>query len=102
MSTKTITKTKPVPNLSLKEPPLYRVIYINDDVTTMEFVIESLVTIFNHSPEDAMALTTKIHEDGSGVAATLPYEMAEQKGVEVSQLARSNGFPLNIKLEPDA
>jgi ATP-dependent Clp protease adaptor protein ClpS len=101
MSTKAITRTKVVPNLDLKEPSMYKVIYINDNVTTMEFVIESLVTVFNYNSADAMALTETIHEQGSGTAAVLPYEMAEQKGVEVTQLARNNGFPLNIKLEPD-
>ena len=101
MGTKAVTRVKPTPNLNLTEPPMYRVIYINDNVTTMEFVIESLITIFDHSPENALELTTKIHEEGSGVAAVLPYEMAEQKGVEVTQLARNNGFPLQIKLEPD-
>ena len=100
MGTKAVTKTKPQPNFDLKEPLHYKVIYINDSVTTMEFVIESLVTVFNHSPEDAQAITSRIHEDGSGIAAILPYEMAEQKGVEVTQLARSNGFPLQVKLEP--
>lgn len=102
MSTKAITRTKVTPNLDLREPTMYRVIYINDAVTTMEFVIESLMTVFNYSPEEAMTLTQTIHEQGSGTAAVLPYEMAEQKGVEVTQLARNNGFPLNIKLEPDA
>lgn len=102
MSTKAITRTKPVPNLDLQEPMLYRVIYINDNVTSMEFVIESLISIFDYKPEDALVLTTVIHEQGAGTAAVLPYEMAEQKGVEVTQLARNNGFPLNIKLEPDA
>jgi ATP-dependent Clp protease adaptor protein ClpS len=102
MGTKAVTRTKPVPNLDLLEPPMYRVIYINDNVTTMEFVVETLVTIFNHSPETAQAVTLKIHEEGSGIAAVLPYEMAEQKGVEVTQLARNNGFPLQVKLEPDA
>ena len=100
MGTKAVTRVRPTPNLNLTEPPLYRVIYINDNVTTMEFVVGSLVTVFNHSPEDAQAITLRIHEDGSGIAAILPYEMAEQKGVEVTQLARSNGFPLQIKLEP--
>ena len=100
MGTKTVTRVRPTPNLNLTEPPMYKVIYINDSVTTMEFVIETLVTIFNHSPEEAQAVTKKIHEEGSGTAAILPYEMAEQKGVEVTQLARNNGFPLNIKLEP--
>jgi len=100
MGTKAVTKTRPIPALDLKEPPLYRVIYINDSVTTMEFVVQTLVEIFNHSPEEAQAVTAKIHEEGSGTAAILPYEMAEQKGVEVTQLARNNGFPLQVKLEP--
>jgi ATP-dependent Clp protease adaptor protein ClpS len=101
MGTKAVTRVKPTPNLNLKEPPMYRVIYINDSVTTMEFVVQTLVEIFNHSPETAEAVTLKIHEEGSGIAAVLPYEMAEQKGVEVTQLARNNGFPLQIKLEPE-
>lgn len=101
MSTKVITRTKVNPDLDVKEPPMYRVIYINDNVTTMEFVIESLITVFDFKPEEAILLTQKIHEDGSAIAAVLPYEMAEQKGVEVTQLARNNGFPLQIKLEPE-
>jgi len=101
MGTKAVTRTKPQPNFDLKEPLHYKVIYINDSVTTMEFVVESLVTVFNHSPEDAQAITSRIHEDGSGIAAILPYEMAEQKGVEVTMLARGNGFPLSVKLEPN-
>jgi ATP-dependent Clp protease adaptor protein ClpS len=100
MGTKAVTKTRPTPNLDLKEPPMYKVIYINDNVTTMEFVIETLVEIFNHSPETAQDVTLKIHEEGAGTAAVLPYEMAEQKGVEVTQPARNNGFPLQVKLEP--
>ena len=76
MGTKAVTKTRPTPNLDLKEPPMYKVIYINDNVTTMEFVIETLVEIFNHSPETAQDVTLKIHEEGSGTAAILPYETA--------------------------
>ena len=98
---KEVTKVRPVPNLNLQEPPMYRVIYINDDVTTMDFVVNSLIDIFNHSLESATTLTAKIHEEGSSTVAVLPYEMAEQKGVEVTQLARNNGFPLVVKLEPD-
>jgi ATP-dependent Clp protease adaptor protein ClpS len=99
---KAVTKIKPVPNLDLKEPPMFKVIYINDDVTTMEFVILTLVDFFNHTEESAKDLTVKIHEEGSAVVAILPYEMAEQRGVEVTHLARTEGFPLTIKLEPDA
>jgi len=96
----TDVKVRATPNFDLKEPPQYKVIYINDDVTTMEFVIETLIVIFDHSRETAQDLTRVIHEQGAGVVAVLPYEMAEQKGVEATQLARNNGFPLQIKLEP--
>jgi len=46
-----------------------------------------------------VALANRIHEEGSGIVATLPYEMAEQKGIEATLLARNNGFPLSVKLE---
>jgi len=98
-STETIVRTKIAPKTNLPEPSLYNVIYINDNQTTMEFVIESLKVVFNYNDEDAADITMKIHEDGSAVVATLPYEMAEQKGIEVTLLARNNGFPLNVKLE---
>ncbi len=97
---KAVTRVRPQVNLNLKEPPLYKVIYFNDDVTSMEFVIESLIGVFNYTIDEAAHITQKIHEEGSAAVATLPYEMAEQKGVEVTQLARANGFPLVIKLEP--
>jgi len=97
---KAVTRVKPTPNLSLKEPPMFKVIYINDDVTTMAFVIESLMAVFDYTEEAAKDITVKIHEEGSAAVAVLPYEMAEQKGVEVTQLARNNNFPLTIKLEP--
>ena len=72
---------------------------MNDDQTSMEFVVESLKVVFNYNEDDAMNITMKIHDEGSAVVATLPYEMAEQKGIEVTLLARNNGFPLNVKLE---
>ena len=100
MGTKVVAKTKPTPNFDLKEPLQYKVIYINDEVTTMDFVIMSLITVFNHSPEMAQSLCDEVHEKGAGTAAIMPYEMAEQKGVEVTQLARNAGFPLQSKLEP--
>ena len=99
VSTKSATKIRTQPRLDLVEPSLYRVIYINDDVTTMQFVVESLVSIFDHEVDSAVELTEKIHIEGSAIVAILPYEMAEQKGVEATQLARNNGFPLVIKLE---
>jgi|TARA_R110000796_G_scaffold249228_1_gene376801 ATP-dependent Clp protease adaptor protein ClpS len=100
MSTKTETVTKTKSKTKLSPPSLYNVIYVNDDVTTMEFVMETLKAIFHHDDTTAESLTVKIHDEGSSVVSTLPYEIAEQKGVEVTVLARNNGFPLNVKLEP--
>jgi ATP-dependent Clp protease adaptor protein ClpS len=65
----------------------------------MDFVIETLTAIFNLTRESAEELVYKIHNDGSAVVAVLPYEMAEQKGIEVTMLARQHGFPLVVKLE---
>lgn len=96
---KNIVKTRT--RSDVKEPSKFKVIYINDEYTTMEFVIETLVTIFNIDRDHAEHLTFKIHEDGSAVVAVLPYEIAEQKGIEVTMLAKRNGFPLVVKLEAD-
>ena len=85
---------------NIQPPSLFNVIYLNDSVTTMEFVIETHKNIFQHTEETAHEITLKIHEEGSSVVSTLPYEIAEQKGVEATLLARNNGFPLNVKLEP--
>ena len=87
-------------NYQLQEPPLFKVIYVNDDTTPMDFVVESLIDHFEYSVDNAEQITISIHEAGSAVVAILPYEIAEQKGVEVTMLARNNGFPLAIKLQP--
>ncbi len=94
----TITKIKK----AIKEPPLYRVIYINDSTTTMEFVVESLVEFFDYTIETATQLTVSIHEHGQAVVAVLPFEIAEQKGTEVTASAREQEYPLQVKLEPDS
>lgn len=103
MTTLTDTAIKPKieTRIDVKEPSMYRVIYINDNTTTMEFVIESLITIFDINRPEAEEITKKIHTEGSAIVAVLPYELAEQKGIEVTILARSHGFPLQIKLESE-
>jgi len=89
-------------NTTLAEPPMFRVIYINDNQTSIEFVIDSLITHFDYTPVTAEKITLDIHEAGSAVVAVLPYEIAEQKGIEITVAARSEGYPLQIKLEPEA
>lgn len=98
---KTETKIKIKPNLALNEPPLFKIIYINDDVTSMEFVVQSLIGYFNYNDDTAKSITQHIHEEGSAVVAILPYEIAEQRGIEVTLDARSQGYPLQVKVEAD-
>jgi ATP-dependent Clp protease adaptor protein ClpS len=101
--TKTKIEIRPriVPKTTVQEPSQYNVIYVNDDVTTQEFVIETLTSVFNYARESAETLTLRVHEEGSAVVATLPYELAEQKGIEVTLLARSSGFPLQVKIQSE-
>ena len=99
--TETIIREKIEIKTNIPEPPQYRVIYINDETTTQEFVVETLKVVFHYDEGAAEALTMKVHEEGSAVVAVLPYEMAEQKGIEVTVLARNNGFPLMVKIEAD-
>ena len=83
----------------ITETDLYKVIFLNDNQTPMEFVIDVRVQIFKHSDTTARDLTIKIHEEGSAVVGVYTYEIAEQKGVEATNLSRTHGFPLQIKVE---
>jgi ATP-dependent Clp protease adaptor protein ClpS len=95
------TVTKIQINQGLAEPPMFKIIYLNDNTTPMEFVIETLMDSFNYNIETAEKITVDIHEAGSAVVAVLPYEIAEQKGIEITVHARNNNYPLQIKLEPE-
>jgi ATP-dependent Clp protease adaptor protein ClpS len=95
----TVVKTQT--NLGLSEPPMFKIIYLNDNQTPMEFVVETLIGSFNYTEQTAEKITIDIHEAGSAVVAVLPYEIAEQKGVEVTMLARAQSYPLQIRVEPE-
>ena len=97
MSTETKRRIKEIVNI---DPPKdFKVIYMNDDVTTFEFVTGSLVNVFEYGQEEAGDKAVEINDRGAGVVAVLPFEVAEQKGVEVLMNARNQGFPLEVKLE---
>lgn len=98
---KTETKVKVRTDLSIKEPSLYKLIYLNDDRTSIEFVVSTLIDFFDYTEETATTITTNIHEEGSATVAVLPYEIAEQTGIEITMKARSLGFPLQIRIEVD-
>ena len=82
------TKLKIKPNFKIPEPPMYKIIYMNDDHTSMDFVVSSLIEHFNYNADTAVNITQNIHVEGSATVAVLPYEIAEQKGIEVTVDAR--------------
>jgi ATP-dependent Clp protease adaptor protein ClpS len=83
----------------IKEPDLYRVLLHNDDYTTMEFVVEILMTVFNKSIEESTRIMLNVHQKGIGVCGIYTYELAETKVDTVERLARANGFPLKCSME---
>ena len=92
---KTLTKEK----IKLAEPGLYDVIFLNDNITTQEFVVRVLKQIFNKTQEQADTIMKKIHNDGQGIVGSYVHEVAEQKGIETTLLARQEGMPLQIKVK---
>ena len=84
-----------------KEPSMYKVVFLNDEATPIDFVVSLLIELFKHSDKTAHDITIKIHAEGSGVVGIYTYEIAEQKSLEATSLCRENGFPLRIKVEED-
>lgn len=99
--TQTINRVKVKPRVDVELPRQFKVIYLNDEITTMDFVMSTLMEIFDHDAESAANITQKIHEEGSAVVGVYPFEIAEHKGVEVTVMARANQFPLQVKVEPE-
>lgn len=85
----------------IKKPRLYKVIYLNDDYTTVNFVVDTLIKFFNKSFEEAISLAMNIHNKGTGVAGIYTLDVAETKANLTMDLARKNGFPLLLILEPE-
>jgi len=86
---------------TVSEPKRWKVVFLNDDATPMEFVIELLTQVFKHTADSAKDITMQVHETGSGIAGVYSFEIAEAKAVEATSLARANGFPLQIKMEEE-
>jgi ATP-dependent Clp protease adaptor protein ClpS len=83
----------------IKEPSMYKVLLHNDDYTTMEFVVQVLMYVFNKSIEDATRIMLNVHKKGLGVCGVYTYEVAETKVEKVRALAKENHFPLQCTME---
>lgn len=83
-----------------QEPQLYQVVLLNDDYTTMEFVVDVLESVFEKSPAEAFQIMMLVHKNGRGIAGVYPWEVAETKVETVVSLAREAGYPLKAVAEP--
>ena len=84
-----------------KRPELYKVLLLNDDYTTMDFVVEILESIFHKQPAEAFRIMMAVHTQGKGLCGVYPHEVAETKVETVMERARENGFPLRAAMEPE-
>ena len=84
-----------------KRPELYKVLLLNDDYTTMDFVVDVLESVFNKAPAEAYRIMMAVHHQGQGLCGVYPFEVAETKVATVVDLARSHGFPLRAAMEPE-
>ena len=82
-----------------QEPKLYNVILLNDDYTTMEFVLQILETLFQKSPAEAFGIMMNVHRNGRGLAGVYTWEVAETKADKVAAMAAEAGYPLRATRE---
>lgn len=85
----------------VREPPMYKVILHNDDYTTMEFVVEILILVFNKPAEEAVRIMLDVHRKGIGICGVYTFEVSETKVKTVHSLARRSGFPLKCSMEKE-
>ncbi len=83
------------------KPPMYKVIILNDDYTTMDFVVEILIKIFRKSLEKATKIMLNVHRKGKGICGIYTREIAETKIETVHALAQEQGFPLKCTMEKE-
>jgi len=86
-------------DIALGHPKQYNVFLLNDDYTSMDFVVDVLMKIFRRNFHDAHRIMIEVHQKGRGLCGVYPYEIAETKVQQVSSTARENGFPLKAMME---
>ena len=87
--------------IDIKEPRRYKVIIYNDDFTTMEFVVMILIQVFFKSEEEAQALMLQVHHSDKAVVGIYSYDIAVSKANKATKMAREQGYPLRLTVEPE-
>lgn len=83
----------------IREPKMYRVLLHNDDYTTMEFVIEVLVSVFHKPAAEATRIMLDVHKRGIGICGVYTYDIALSRVALVHQMARRSEFPLKCSID---
>lgn len=83
----------------IKHPDEFLVLLLNDDYTTMDFVVEVLMYVFHKSLQDAQCIMLDVHRKGKGAVGAFSYDIAVTKVNQVHALARQNQFPLKCAIE---
>ena len=96
--TKSRPKDKTIPKI--QDPEEYRVVLLNDDYTTMDFVVEVLMVIFHKNPAEAEKIMLDVHKKGKGLVGIYPWDIAVTKAEQVHMAARENQYPLRCIVEP--
>lgn len=98
-NTKNQSGVATLPKTRVREPQLYQVLLVNDDYTTMEFVITVLQRYFHKPLADATRIMMSVHQQGRGVCGVFPHDIAATKVVQVTEYARQHEMPLRCDME---
>lgn len=87
--------------IEFKKPNMYKIVLLNDDYTTMEFVIEVLIAVFHKSAAEATQIMLDVHQKGKGIVGAYTYDIASTKIAQVEEMAAKRDFPLVAVMEPE-
>ncbi len=99
MSEQSVFKEKTI--VELKKPQMYKVVLLNDDYTSMDFVVEVLVAVFHKSVSESTKIMLDVHHKGRGVVGIYTYDIASTKAARVERMAEERGFPLKAIVEEE-
>lgn len=95
------TKYELSDEIKIKHPKKYKVYILNDDYTSMDFVVEILMTIFHKTNTQAESIMLEVHKKDRGLCGIYTHEIAETKVMQVMQRAQSHGYPLKATMEEE-
>ena len=93
------TQTRVRSKLDLREPKMFAVVMHNDNITTMDFVVDVLVRIFHKTSAEGAEIMMNIHEHGTGIAGVYTYDIAATKKLQADLMSREHGFPLKLTID---